>query len=116
MRDHLKPIEKVQEQPKAPIIVKVPESVILECQRRVYQLMGEAAAKNKLVTEAAEQFKKLANDADYAETCVWEMIDFLVEHTHDNQPDRDEYRSDLMAAAAERLDLFKKAKTALVTP
>ncbi len=74
----------------------VPETVILECQRLIYDLMDEAVKKCLTAREKEGDLKKAISDAQYAELKVSEMIDFLSEN-EEEEYDKKEIKEDLLA-------------------
>ena len=66
---------------------EIPETVILGCQERVYDLMN-AAAQAKLAAHAQQKSADTArSDAEYALQKARDMIEFLVTHDAGDRED-----------------------------
>jgi hypothetical protein len=80
-------------------IDSIPETVVLECQRKVYELAEKLTQEGIKLSAAKKLLAKIENDSDYAEKQVRDMVKFLLDAVPDDrEKDREEYEAVIQSA------------------
>lgn len=88
--------------------IEIPETVIIEMQRKVYEFRNAIKEKEKALRVAHDAYNKADSDRAYAVKQLREVLDFLHEHNEDaNDGDTDWYQE----LGTTREELLKREKT-----
>lgn len=77
--------------------MKIPEVVYLDAQSRIYSLMKEAVGLQSEMNDAEKRFQDSIKKYQNKYKDIDPYIDFLVDNYNGDNPEKEQYRSELKA-------------------
>lgn len=95
--------------------IDIPETVILEMQRKVYEFKNEIKQREKALEEARKAYNNADSDRAYAVKQLRETLDFLQEHNSDAIDRSGSWYEELGFTREELLEMEKKTQVTVTS-